>query len=61
MPYIQVPPDVPGIVALMQAFPATGRILNELAETLLRGPSSLTPGERELTAAYVSKLNNCPF
>jgi AhpD family alkylhydroperoxidase len=32
-----------------------------LAETLLRGESPLTSGERELIAAYVSHLNNCHF
>jgi uncharacterized peroxidase-related enzyme len=28
---------------------------------LLRAPNSLTPGERELIAAYVSGLNECKF
>jgi uncharacterized peroxidase-related enzyme len=32
-----------------------------LAEVLLRGPHPLTPGERELIAAYVSDLNDCTF
>jgi uncharacterized peroxidase-related enzyme len=32
-----------------------------LAETLLRHPHSLTSGERELIAAYVSYINNCNF
>jgi uncharacterized peroxidase-related enzyme len=35
--------------------------LNELAEILLRGPSPLSPGERELIATYVSSRNDCFF
>ncbi|MGC1210080.1 MAG: carboxymuconolactone decarboxylase family protein [Micromonospora sp.] len=46
----------------MRFRPETARPLNELAETLLRAPHpSLTPGERELIAAYVSGLNECGF
>ena len=41
--------------------PETGRPLSELAEVLLRGPSTLTRGERELIAAYVSALNECRY
>jgi uncharacterized peroxidase-related enzyme len=51
----------PGIVGLFQFRPETARPLSELAEVLLRGPSSLSRGERELIAAYVSSLNNCQF
>ena len=32
-----------------------------LAQALLRGPSSLTPAERELIATYVSSRNDCTF
>jgi uncharacterized peroxidase-related enzyme len=41
--------------------PETAKPLSELAEVLLRGPSSLSRGERELIAAYVSKENDCTF
>ncbi|NJP35057.1 carboxymuconolactone decarboxylase family protein [Micromonospora thermarum] len=52
----------PGIVGPMRYRPETARPLNELAETLLRAPHpTLTPGERELIAAYVSGLNECRF
>jgi uncharacterized peroxidase-related enzyme len=51
----------PGINGPMRFRPETAKPLNELAETLLRGPNSLTPGERELIAAYVSGLNECTF
>jgi uncharacterized peroxidase-related enzyme len=33
----------------------------ELSELMLRGPNSLTPGEREMIAAYVSTRNECYF
>ena len=39
----------------------TGKALANLAQTLLHGPSNLTPGERELIASYVSNLNNCEY
>ena len=32
-----------------------------LAETLLRGPSSLTPAEWKMIATYVSGQNECTF
>jgi uncharacterized peroxidase-related enzyme len=52
----------PGILGPMQFRPETAGPLNELAETLLRRrPHPLTPGERELIAAYVSGLNECRF
>ena len=41
--------------------PDTGRPLSELTEVLLRGPSTLARGERELIAAYVSALNDCRY
>ena len=38
-----------------------GRALNRAVREALRGPSDWTPGERELFAAHVSRLNTCPF
>jgi uncharacterized peroxidase-related enzyme len=35
--------------------------MRALAETLLRGPSTLTSGERETIAAFVSSRNDCYF
>jgi uncharacterized peroxidase-related enzyme len=61
MAHIALPPGVPGIVGPMLAYPETERHLNGLAEALLRGPSSLTPGERELIATHVSSRNKCQF
>jgi uncharacterized peroxidase-related enzyme len=62
MAHIDLPPDAgPGIVGLLQFRPETARPLGMLAETLLRGPSSLASGEREMIAARVSRLNQCRF
>jgi uncharacterized peroxidase-related enzyme len=61
MPHIRVRPDLPGITGLMEAKPSSGVKLRELAEQILRGPSKLSQGERELIAAYVSELNDCYF
>jgi uncharacterized peroxidase-related enzyme len=51
----------PGIRGLLRYRPETGRPLSKLAEVLLRGPSTLTRGERELIAPYVSALNDCRY
>jgi uncharacterized peroxidase-related enzyme len=39
----------------------TAKPLNEIADILLHQPNSLTPGERELIATYVSYLNDCYY
>ena len=57
MPHIPLSPDLPGIRAAMAFRPETARPLNALVEILLRGPSTLTRGERELIATYVSSRN----
>jgi uncharacterized peroxidase-related enzyme len=41
--------------------PETAKPLNELVDTLLRGPHPLSPGERELIATYVSSQNDCRY
>src|SRR5208283_2517478 len=61
MPYITLPEGLPGIRGPMAFRPETAKPLNELVEILLRGPSTLTPGERELIATYVSAQNDCFF
>ena len=58
MPHIDLP-DRPGIRALFQLRPDTAKPLCELAEALLRAPSTLSRGERELIAAFVSSRNDC--
>lgn len=61
MPHIAVPENLVGIASLMATKPASGHALCVLAEQLLRGPSPLTAGERELIAAMVSDRNGTPF
>jgi uncharacterized peroxidase-related enzyme len=61
MPHIQVPEGVPGIAGLVLLRPDSGKALMELADAILRGPSPLGRGERELIAAYVSRKNDCLF
>lgn len=61
MAYIETGVNQPGIVELLFYKGSTGKALSNLAHTLLHGPSGLTPGERELIASYVSKLNDCEF
>jgi uncharacterized peroxidase-related enzyme len=61
MAHIAVNEQLPGIVGLLHFRPETARSLNELAEILLRGESTLTRGEREIIASFVSYRNNCHF
>jgi uncharacterized peroxidase-related enzyme len=61
MPHIEIPNGLAGVSGLLAAYPDTGTPLRALAEALLRGPSSLTPGERELIATAVSAGNQCKF
>lgn len=61
MAHIQLPEGLPGIRGPMAFRPETSKPLNELAEVLLRSENSLTRGERELIATYVSYLNDCFF
>jgi uncharacterized peroxidase-related enzyme len=61
MAHINVEEGIPGIRSLVLFRPETGKPLYELAQVLLRGPSTLTEGERELIAAHVSHRNDCLF
>src|SRR5690348_10904172 len=61
MPHIALNSAEPGIRGLLRYRPETARPLSELAEVLLRRPGTLTRGERELIAAYVSGLNDCRY
>lgn len=61
MAHIKIPENAPGIRGLMMFRPETAKPLNEMADVLLRGPHPLSPGERELIAAYVSAQNDCRY
>lgn len=61
MAHIDLPSGFPGISGPMVYRPETAKPLNELAQALLAAPSTLTPGERELIATYVSSQNDCYY
>ena len=61
MPHIALEEGIPGIVSAFAFRPETAKPMRELAEVLLRGPSSLSSAEREMIAAYVSSRNECRF
>lgn len=61
MAHIDLPSGLPGIRGPMVFRPETAQPLNELVEVLLRGPHSLSMGERELIATYVSSANDCRY
>jgi uncharacterized peroxidase-related enzyme len=61
MAHIDLAEGLPGIMGPLAFRPETARPLNDLAEVLLRGENSLSRGERETIAAYVSNLNECRF
>ena len=52
---------VPQILHLLAFKPDRTEHLNRFAQGVMRGPSPLSPGWRELIAAYTSALNHCRF
>src|SRR6186997_3165155 len=61
MPYIPLEEHLPGITGLLEYRKDTAAPIRELTQILLRGPSTLTEGERELIATIVSHRNECTF
>jgi uncharacterized peroxidase-related enzyme len=61
MPHISLPEGLPGITSGFAYRPETAKPMRELAEVLLRAPSPLTSGEREMIATLVSTRNDCVF
>jgi len=67
MAHIQLPiaeelgREFPGILGPMTFRPETTAPLNELVNIPLRGPSTLSKGEREMIATHVSWRNDCFF
>ena len=61
MPHIELPEGLPGISAGFAFRPETAKPMRELAHVLLHQPSTLSAGERELIATYVSARNDCHF
>jgi len=61
MPHIALPEGIPGIASGFAYRPETAAPMRELAHILLHEPHSLTAGERELIATYVSSRNCTHF
>jgi len=62
MPHINLSNDYPGIRSLFIYRPETAKPLNDLVQVLLHAPHpTLSAGERELIATYVSNLNSCYY
>src|SRR3954471_13031573 len=62
MPFIELGEGhLPGITGLLEYRKDTAQPIRELTQFLLRGPSTLTEGERELIATVVSNGNSCRF
>jgi uncharacterized peroxidase-related enzyme len=59
--HIELGNDLPGIRGLLAYRPETAAPLMVFTEELLRGDNSLSRGERELIAAYVSHGNECAY
>jgi alkylhydroperoxidase family enzyme len=52
---------VPQIMHLFAFKPQHTQHLERFTQEVMRGPSPLPPGQRELIAALTSKLNQCLF
>jgi len=61
MPFITLEEHLPGITGLLEYRKDSAEPIRHLTQFLLRGPHSLTEGERELIATVVSHNNECRF
>ena len=61
MPFLPSLPSETVLLQVFQRFPEVSSKLIEYHEALMRGPSPLSPGDRELIAGYVSSLNACQY
>ena len=53
--------EYPQIWHLFAYLPRATEHLARFTQEILRGPAPLSPGMRELIAAYTSGRNHCPF
>ncbi len=53
--------EYPQIWHLFAYLPSATQHLARFTQEMLRGPSPLSSGLRELIAAYTSQRNHCPF
>jgi uncharacterized peroxidase-related enzyme len=61
VPHIHLQEGLPGIRGLFAFRLDTARPLSQLAQVLLHDDGTLSRGDRELIATYVSSLNDCYF
>ena len=54
-------PEYPQIWHMFAFLPKATEHLARFTQEILRGPSPLSPGMRELIAAFTSYRNDCPF
>ncbi len=59
MAHIDLTEGLPGIRGLFDFRPETAKPLSALGDVLLHLPNSLSQGDRELIATYVSSRNDC--
>jgi len=52
---------VPQILHLFNYKPERTKFLAMFTQEVMRGPSPLSPGQRELIAAFTSRMRNCLF
>ena len=52
---------IPQILHLFAFKPERTEHLARFTQAVMRGPSPLSPGQRELIAAFTSRRNDCPF
>ena len=52
---------VPQILHLFNFKPERTKFLAMWTQEVMRGPSPLSPGQRELIAAFTSRMRNCLF
>ena len=53
--------DVPQILHLFNYKPERTKFLAQFTQEVMRGPSPLSPGQRELIAAFTSRTRRCLF
>ena len=53
--------EYPQIWHLFAYLPSATTHLARFTQEILRGPAPISPGMRELIAAYTSQRNHCPF
>ncbi|MBI3665347.1 MAG: peroxidase [Acidobacteria bacterium] len=52
---------IPQIFHLFAFKPSVTEHLARFSQAIMRGPSPLSAGQRELIAAFTSQQNHCPF